>query len=321
MSHRSSKIAVALATAMTLGALAARDALSIGVSLDDYPVQAEPILPAGAEPAGPSEPQGYQGPGVYILGTGTWVAMKPNSFLKVGAAKIPASTVPQLYRIEGPIENEPEGFDYRAKGNVEGLARDIDFETPERTIEALSALIRINPRDHVLYDARGRMALGLRRYREATLDYDEAVRLAPSFGQAYLYRGIANYESKKYERGLGDLHEAIRLDRQNVDAYYMRARLAIEAGNLDRATSDFTTLLQLDPSEDNVRKSLKEMDESRKTDQVAQFRADLLKSASEAPTRGLRHGQADKAAKGKAGTAAKGKAESETKQKAEAQPK
>lgn len=69
---------------------------------------------------------------------------------------------------------------------------------------------------------RGSEAQDAEQYEEAVQDYTEAIRLDPTYADAYNNRGVVYCVLQEYERALGDCTEAICLDPQYAGAYYNR---------------------------------------------------------------------------------------------------
>jgi tetratricopeptide (TPR) repeat protein len=130
---------------------------------------------------------------------------------------------------------------------------------------------------------------GLTYYRQGDADsairnFNEAIRLQPTFARAYVLRGSAYMLKAHYEKALADFNQAIGIDRRNAAAYCDRAdlenhflrrpenaladynqavRLApnfqrayfnrgiyfLERCNYDRAIADFTRAIQIVPSD------------------------------------------------------------------------
>ena len=84
---------------------------------------------------------------------------------------------------------------------------------------------------------RGVFKLRRGAYREASQDFDAAVKLQPKMGEAYVNRGAAAVGERHYAEGVDDLSKAIDLGvREPAKAYYNRA-LAYEG--LDETKSAY----------------------------------------------------------------------------------
>ena len=72
-------------------------------------------------------------------------------------------------------------------------------------------------------------------------------------------RATAYFLKKKPDRALSDLSQAIRLDSSSLQAYKLRGGILGALGRRDQAVADFRKALKLDPSDESVKKSLKEL--------------------------------------------------------------
>ena len=86
-------------------------------------------------------------------------------------------------------------------------------------------------------------------YDRAIQDYDEAIRLNPSYASAFSHRGYAYDEKGNYDRAIQDYDEAIRLDPSYAVAFSSRGVAYYHEGNYDRAIQDFDEAIRLDPSD------------------------------------------------------------------------
>jgi len=112
-----------------------------------------------------------------------------------------------------------------------------------------NAAVGLAPRDPVAYLNR---ALTYRRsgdFTKAFADYDEALRLDPTFARVYHSRGNAHTQLKEYDKAVADLAEAIRLDPAGYPVVYCdRGNVFRLKGESDRALADYGEALRLDPT-------------------------------------------------------------------------
>jgi tetratricopeptide (TPR) repeat protein len=98
------------------------------------------------------------------------------------------------------------------------------------------------------YVNRGVLKLRRGDYRQATRDFDSALKVMPGMGEAYVNRGAAAIGQHRYADGLVDINKALALGvEEPAKAYYNRA-LAYEG--LDDAKSayfDYQKALELSP--------------------------------------------------------------------------
>jgi tetratricopeptide (TPR) repeat protein len=98
--------------------------------------------------------------------------------------------------------------------------------------------------------ARACYERGLDNYRQgdtdtAIADLSEAIRLDPTFAQAFVMRGAAQVD---VSTALQDYTEAIRLKPDYVQAYYNRGFLRGSQGDYAEAINDFTQVLMRQPN-------------------------------------------------------------------------
>ncbi|APW60880.1 tetratricopeptide repeat protein [Paludisphaera borealis] len=95
----------------------------------------------------------------------------------------------------------------------------------------------------------GRISLVHGDYDAAMAAYNEAVKIAPYLGEAYLQRGCV-YEAKgENAAALTDYDHALRCDPQLAGAYLRRGRLRTELGELDAAADDFDHFMNIRPND------------------------------------------------------------------------
>jgi tetratricopeptide (TPR) repeat protein len=124
----------------------------------------------------------------------------------------------------------------------------------------------LNSRDRAgTYVNRGVLRLRRGSYVEATRDFNQAVRLKPDMGEAYVNRAAAAIGQRRYADGLPDINKGLALGvQQPAKAYYNRA-LAYEG--LDDAKSayfDYQKALEIDPAWDAPRQQLVRFSVSRR---------------------------------------------------------
>ena len=81
----------------------------------------------------------------------------------------------------------------------------------------------------------------------ALADYNEAIRLDPTYSFPFNNRGIIRRNKGDNAGALADYEQAIRLDPKNADAYNNRGLLKKDQGDLDGAIADYNQALSLNP--------------------------------------------------------------------------
>jgi tetratricopeptide (TPR) repeat protein len=119
--------------------------------------------------------------------------------------------------------------------------------TAEEQIRFYSEAIRLNPSYAEAFNNRG-IARGEKGDLEGESgDYDEAIRLKPDYADAFYNRGIARRRKGDMEGAISDYDEAIRLKPDYVDAFYNRGIARRRKGDLEGAIADYGEAIRLKP--------------------------------------------------------------------------
>jgi lipoprotein NlpI len=95
---------------------------------------------------------------------------------------------------------------------------------------------------------RGVMRLRREEFELARADFDAAIALAPSVGEAYVNRGAAFVGEKRFQAGLDDINNALRLGVKEPEKAYFNRALAYEGLDDEKsAYLDFQQALTLKP--------------------------------------------------------------------------
>lgn len=109
---------------------------------------------------------------------------------------------------------------------------------------------------------RGVILAASGKYQEAIADHDEAIRLLPTLGQAYINRGNAYYHIRDFEQALSDYDEAMNLKAEPAHIpHYNRALVLIRLKRVDEARSALEQALALAPDSTRIKDRLKELKE------------------------------------------------------------
>ena len=95
-----------------------------------------------------------------------------------------------------------------------------------------------------------RGVLKLRRgdYRQASADFDAAMRVMPGMGEAYVNRGAAAIGEHRYAESLGDINKALALGvEEPAKAYYNRALAYEGLDNAKAAYFDYQKAIEIQP--------------------------------------------------------------------------
>lgn len=78
------------------------------------------------------------------------------------------------------------------------------------------------------------------RFKEAMAELDKAIRLKPTYAEAFSARGNVRNRLIQNQRAIEDFNEAIRLNPQYTEAYYNRANVYMDAGQREQAVRDYS---------------------------------------------------------------------------------
>ncbi len=87
---------------------------------------------------------------------------------------------------------------------------------------------------------------------QAIEDFDQALRLDPSYALAYYNRGLAYKNLGEYRRAIEDFDQLLRLYPDDAYAYYDRGLAYDLLGDHARAIEDYDQTLRLDPDDSNA---------------------------------------------------------------------
>ena len=118
-------------------------------------------------------------------------------------------------------------------------------QDPEIAIPAYDEAIRLNPSYVEAYNNRGNAKNHLGQREEAMVDYDEAIALDPHYADAYCNRGKTKCELDQYEAAIADCDTAIQLRLDFSNAYVVRGEAKTALGDVRGARMDFETALIL----------------------------------------------------------------------------
>jgi len=84
--------------------------------------------------------------------------------------------------------------------------------------------------------------------KQAGEEFDKAIRLKPTYAEAFSARGNVRNRLVQNERAIEDFNEAIRLNPQYTEAYYNRANAYMDSGQREKAVQDYSAAIALNAS-------------------------------------------------------------------------
>ena len=110
--------------------------------------------------------------------------------------------------------------------NIE-LCNGVDRTSPDIQIDACTSLInsgKQTPQTLVIaYNNRGNAYVAKGEYDRAIQDYDQSIKLSPTYSKAFNNRGVAYQKKGEYDRAIKDFDESIKLNPDYGNAFANRA--------------------------------------------------------------------------------------------------
>jgi tetratricopeptide (TPR) repeat protein len=97
------------------------------------------------------------------------------------------------------------------------------------------------------YLERGDVYAARENWKQAIGEYDQAIRLNPTFAEAYNNRGYAEYWGGRSDEAIADLSKAIDLRPIYPFAFNSRGVVYMSTGHPDQAIADFDRAIALQP--------------------------------------------------------------------------
>jgi tetratricopeptide (TPR) repeat protein len=133
---------------------------------------------------------------------------------------------------------------YFSRGVVRADAGDLDG-----ALKDFDKAIRLSPTFVDAFKNRGVARAGQGDLDGALADFTEAIRLNPNDSALFNNRGLARAEKGDLAGALDDYFEAARLNPDNADVLINRGNALVKLGDLDGALADFDRAIQLKPED------------------------------------------------------------------------
>jgi tetratricopeptide (TPR) repeat protein len=103
------------------------------------------------------------------------------------------------------------------------------------------------------YIGRGDVYFGLKEYKEAIVDYSQAISLRPDKAKdAYYKRGLVYFKLGQYEKAIADHSLAIEIDAGYTDALFALGNTFFKLKSFEQAIANYGRYLEIDPSQEQV---------------------------------------------------------------------
>ena len=117
----------------------------------------------------------------------------------------------------------------------------------DRAISYCNKAIKINPSYSEAYNTRGRSYYGKHQYDKAISDYNEALNINPLQAAAYNNRGIIYGSKGQYDKAIYDFNKALDVDPRDFEAHLNRGRAYKEKHQYDKAISNYNKAVDINP--------------------------------------------------------------------------
>lgn len=118
----------------------------------------------------------------------------------------------------------------------------------DQAISAYDEAIRLAPNYADAYTARGAVKSILGNSKDAIADHDEAIRLKPEFVEAYINRGSAKRSLDRHQEAIIDFDEVIRLNPNSARGYTLRGVSKNALSQHQEAITDHDEAIRLNPN-------------------------------------------------------------------------
>ncbi|GAC1380237.1 MAG: hypothetical protein NVS4B7_11260 [Ktedonobacteraceae bacterium] len=122
------------------------------------------------------------------------------------------------------------------------------FRKLKRYDDALIAdqlAIRLDPQCAIAYNNKGNTLYCLERYRDALAAYERALYLEPSLAYAYQNKGMTFYKLQRYEEALASFELALQIDSQEASFYYYKGLTLQNLNRVAEAQQAISRAIQL----------------------------------------------------------------------------
>ncbi len=128
-----------------------------------------------------------------------------------------------------------KGRELLQQGNAEG------------SLEFLNKAIDKDAANYEALNTRGVAYFELKRYEDARLDYEQAVRLKPDFYKPHYNLGRNAIAQQNWPQALENFSAAIKLAPDTADCYFNRGNVYYELNQFPQALKDFSQAILLNP--------------------------------------------------------------------------
>ena len=112
----------------------------------------------------------------------------------------------------------------------------------QKSLADLSKAIELDPNDFAYYNARGKLLSNFSFYKEAIVDFEKSISIKPN-EVAYTQLGLAKYYLDD-KNAIDEINKAIKIAPTFAEAYYVRGTINRDEGRYKEAILDFDEALK-----------------------------------------------------------------------------
>ena len=144
------------------------------------------------------------------------------------------------------VAGAPPSVDEATQHNAAGLtkARNRDFDG---AIAEYSEAIRLDPTFAEAFRNRGLAERNKGDVDDALRDLSQAIALNPRYAAALYDRGLVYFRKREFDRAIEDYSRVLAIDPTSANAYDNRGLAKTDKGDVDGGIADLTTAITLDP--------------------------------------------------------------------------
>lgn len=102
---------------------------------------------------------------------------------------------------------------------------------------------------YLAYMNRGLCKNHLNLKKEALLDFNEAIKMNPTFYDSYYNKAIVEFELNLVKEAILNFESSLKYNKNNSDAYYYLGKIFKIKGDYKKAIENFTRAIRLNPSD------------------------------------------------------------------------
>lgn len=149
------------------------------------------------------------------------------------------------------VDDIASGLAAHGRGDIRGAIKRYDQALDSNRLTPENRAVALNNRGNA-YDDLGETD-------KALADYNQAVKLVPTFSEAYFNRSFVLYKMQRFDDCQADLDRVIRLSPDQASAYFNRSFVLIMKGLVAQAIADVEKAVQLEPDNAKYRQQLEEL--------------------------------------------------------------